>query len=103
MKKAEETSNLDSDDEVIKRKRKIKRVYSPEDSDSPDDYPIVKMNKTQPCVMYPIPPKRLSTGTRKNECSTEKLTEVAATNSTVEMVQNKVENLTPGKVLSLFL
>ncbi|GBP73483.1 hypothetical protein EVAR_29375_1 [Eumeta japonica] len=99
LKKAEETSNLDSDDEVIIRKRKIKRVYSPEDSDCPDDYPIVKMKKTQPSLAYPIPPKRLLTETRKNE-STEKLTEVAATNRTVEMVQNNVENLTPGHIQS---
>ncbi|CAH2083611.1 unnamed protein product [Euphydryas editha] len=99
LKKAEETSNLDSDDEVIKRKRKTKRVYSPDDSDSPDDYPTTKMKRTQPSVTYPIPPKRLLTGTRKNEC-TEKLTEVVATNSTVEMVQINVENLTPGHIQS---
>ncbi|GBP54644.1 hypothetical protein EVAR_35906_1 [Eumeta japonica] len=99
LKKAKETSNLDSDDQVIIRKRKIKRVYSPDDSDSPDDYPIVKTKKTQPSLAYPIPPKRLLTATRKNEC-TEKFTEVAATNSTVEMVQNNVDNFAPGRIQS---
>ncbi|CAG9785846.1 unnamed protein product [Diatraea saccharalis] len=89
LEKDEETSNLDLDDEVIIRKRKIKKEYSPEDSDSPDNSSLE----------YPIAPKRQSLRRRNNEC-TKKLTDVAATNSSVEMVQNNVDNLTPGCIQS---
>ncbi|KAI8436393.1 hypothetical protein MSG28_009998 [Choristoneura fumiferana] len=66
LKKAEETSNLDSDEEVRKRKRKIRNVYLPEDfgENSGDEFPTLKMTKTQPLKKkeinlskYPIPPK----------------------------------------------
>uniref|UniRef100_A0A6P7HB09 Uncharacterized protein LOC114346490 n=1 Tax=Diabrotica virgifera virgifera TaxID=50390 RepID=A0A6P7HB09_DIAVI len=88
LKKAEATSNLDSDDDVIKRKRKMKRVYSPEDSDSGEDgrsqcCAIAKMKKTHSSVTYPtilLIYKRLLTATRNR----------------VEMVYNNEENLTPG-------
>ncbi|XP_061711516.1 uncharacterized protein LOC133520847 [Cydia pomonella] len=85
LKKAEETSNLDSDEEVRKRKRRLKKISLPEDSNSEDEYPIMKMSKTQQIfkkkendlVKYPTPPKpkisaMLVADTNKNASNSSK-------------------------------
>lgn len=73
LKKAEETSNLDFDQEIRKNKRKIKikRVYVSEpsdDSNSSNDCPTLKKTRTRLTNMkkeyseYPTPPKRKAVG-----------------------------------------
>ncbi|XP_028158432.1 uncharacterized protein LOC114351417 [Ostrinia furnacalis] len=68
LKKAEETSNLDSDEEIKKRKRKINRVYVSDDSNSSNDCLPLKMtnarhiNKKKEYSEYPTPPKSKAVG-----------------------------------------
>lgn len=106
LKKAEETSNLDSeDDEVIKRRRRIKKMYSPENSDSSDDNPISKTKKVHPNLIYPIPPQRTSTVTKKSTCTeggTEFTEVVCVTNSTIETDPHHSVNVIHGKIFVLF-
>lgn len=101
LKKAEETSNLDSnDDEVIKRRRRIKKVYSPGNSDSSDDNPILKIKKVNPNLPYPTPPHCT---TRQSACTgDDEVTDVVVTNSTIESVPHHSVYFAQGTIFVSF-